>query len=60
MSDVVETPVEPQPDPNAVNVTINGVPHVARKGQLVIDAAADAGEYIPRFCYHEQIGRAHV
>ena len=27
MSDVVETPVEPQPDPNAVNVTINGVPH---------------------------------
>ena len=55
MSDVVETPVEPQPDPNAVNVTINGVPHVARKGQLVIDAAADAGEYIPRFCYHERM-----
>jgi NADH-quinone oxidoreductase subunit G len=45
----------PPPDPNAVNVTINGVPHVARKGQLVIDAAADAGEYIPRFCYHERM-----
>ncbi|MFZ2440940.1 MAG: 2Fe-2S iron-sulfur cluster-binding protein, partial [Ilumatobacteraceae bacterium] len=45
----------PAPDPNAVNVTINGVPHVARKGQLVIEAAADAGEYIPRFCYHERM-----
>ncbi len=45
----------PPPDPNAVNVTINGVPHVARKGQLVIEAAADAGEYIPRFCYHERM-----
>jgi NADH-quinone oxidoreductase subunit G len=45
----------PPPDPNAVQVTINGVPHVARKGQLVIEAAADAGEYIPRFCYHERM-----
>ncbi len=43
------------PDPNAVNVTINGVPHVARKGQLVIEAAAAAGEFIPRFCYHERM-----
>ncbi len=42
-------------DPNAVNITVNGVPHVARKGQLVIEAAADAGEYIPRFCYHERM-----
>jgi len=51
------TDVQPDtpPDPNAVNVTINGVPHVARKGQLVIEAAADAGEYIPRFCYHERM-----
>ncbi|HQZ34983.1 MAG TPA: 2Fe-2S iron-sulfur cluster-binding protein, partial [Ilumatobacteraceae bacterium] len=45
----------PVPDPNAVQVTINGVPHTARKGQLVIEAAADAGEYIPRFCYHERM-----
>ena len=43
------------PDPNAVKITINGVEHTARKGQLVIDAAADAGEYIPRFCYHERM-----
>jgi NADH-quinone oxidoreductase subunit G len=45
----------PPPDPNAVQVTINGVPHTARKGQLIIEAAADAGEYIPRFCYHERM-----
>jgi NADH-quinone oxidoreductase subunit G len=50
----VETDAPP-PDPNAVQVTINGVPHTARKGQLVIDAAADAGQYIPRFCYHERM-----
>jgi len=43
------------PDPNAVHITVNGVPHVARKGQMLIDAAADAGQYIPRFCYHERM-----
>ena len=45
----------PPPDPNAVAVTVNGQAHVARKGQLVIEAAADAGIYIPRFCYHERM-----
>ncbi|MTB07624.1 MAG: 2Fe-2S iron-sulfur cluster binding domain-containing protein, partial [Actinobacteria bacterium] len=50
-----EQPEAPAPDPNAVQVTINGVPHTARKGQLVIEAAADAGEYVPRFCYHERM-----
>jgi len=49
-----ETEASP-PDPNAVQITINGRPHTARKGQLLIDAAADAGEYIPRFCYHERM-----
>ena len=52
MSEEVEAPPV---DPNAVNVVVNGVPHVARKGQLVIEAAADAGEYIPRFCYHDRM-----
>ncbi len=45
----------PPPDPNAVEVVIDGKPHTARKGQLVIQAAADAGVYIPRFCYHERM-----
>jgi NADH-quinone oxidoreductase subunit G len=55
VTDVTVTDDAPPPDPNAVQVTINGVAHTARKGQLVIDAAADAGEYIPRFCYHERM-----
>jgi NADH-quinone oxidoreductase subunit G len=50
-----EVAAEPAPDPNAVHVTVNGVPVVARKGELVIEAAARAGEYIPRFCYHERM-----
>lgn len=45
----------PPPDPNAVQVTVNGVPHTARKGQLVIEAAKDAGVYIPHFCYHDRM-----
>ena len=54
-TDMADSAVDAPPDPNAVNVTVNGVPHVARKGQLVIEAAAAAGEYIPRFCYHERM-----
>ncbi len=42
-------------DPNAVSITINGREVTARKGDLIIKAAEDAGEYIPRFCYHERM-----
>ena len=45
----------PQPDPNAVRLTINGREVVARKGDLVIAAAQRVGDYIPRFCYHERM-----
>ncbi|MEY2753904.1 MAG: NADH-quinone oxidoreductase subunit, partial [Actinomycetota bacterium] len=45
----------PAPDPNAVQITVNGVAHTARKGQLLIDAVRDAGEYVPHFCYHERM-----
>ena len=50
-----DAPEAPAPDPNAVSITVNGVPHTARKGQLLIDAVRDAGEYVPRFCYHERM-----
>ncbi|CAB4885533.1 unannotated protein [freshwater metagenome] len=43
------------PDPNAVSVVINGKQFTARKGDLIIKAAEDAGAYIPRFCYHERM-----
>ena len=49
------TVVEPEPDPNAVAITINGRPVTARKGELVIAAAERHGEYIPRFCYHNRM-----
>ena len=53
-TDSTDTP-EPVVDPNAVSLTINGVPVTARKGDLIIEAAEDAGVYIPRFCYHDRM-----
>ena len=47
--------VEPVVDPDAVSVVINGTKVTARKGDLIIKAAEDAGAYIPRFCYHERM-----
>lgn len=54
-----ENPTEdmqvPEPDPNAVSITINGRTVSARKGDLIIAAADNANEYIPRFCYHPRM-----
>jgi len=52
---VDETPAEPEPDPNAVSVTINGKQVEATKGQLIIEAAQDQGAYVPHFCYHPRM-----
>ena len=53
------TTTEPTPevvvDPNAINLTINGRPVAARKGELIIAAADRSGDYIPRFCYHPRM-----
>jgi NADH-quinone oxidoreductase subunit G len=47
---------EPQAPPSdGVVVEINGQEVVARKGELLIDAAERSGTYIPRFCYHERM-----
>jgi NADH-quinone oxidoreductase subunit G len=48
------SPDEPQPVPG-VAVTIDGRPHQAVPGQLVIDACAAAGAYVPHFCYHPRL-----
>lgn len=48
-------PTEAPVDPNAVPITINGREVIAQKGDLIIAAAENAGEYIPRFCYHERM-----
>ena len=47
--------LEPGVDPDAVSLVINGRQVTARKGELIIKAAEDNGEYIPRFCYHERM-----
>jgi NADH-quinone oxidoreductase subunit G len=47
---------EPEAPPaDGVAVEINGREVIARKGELLIDAAERAGTYIPRFCYHERM-----
>ena len=48
-------PVEAPVNPDEVRLTINGREVVATKGDLVIAAAQHAGDYIPRFCYHERM-----
>ncbi|MDX1528898.1 MAG: 2Fe-2S iron-sulfur cluster-binding protein, partial [Gammaproteobacteria bacterium] len=43
---------------DTVNIEINGQPFKARKGQMVIEVADDAGIGIPRFCYHKKLSVA--
>ena len=46
---------EPEPDPNALTIVLNGEPVAARKGEMVIAAALRADEYVPHFCYHPRM-----
>jgi len=41
-----------------VNIEIDGKKIQAREGCMVIEAADDAGIYIPRFCYHKKLSIA--
>ncbi len=45
---------DPQ-QPEMVTITLNGVETEVRKGQFLIDAAEQAGTYIPRFCYQKRL-----
>lgn len=38
-----------------VSITINGEAHDVPAGELLIAAAEDIGEYIPRFCYYKKL-----
>src|SRR5215208_2203024 len=56
MTDVATPESESPPiDPNAVQITVNGAPFTARKGELIIAAAERAGAYVPKFCYHPRM-----
>jgi NADH-quinone oxidoreductase subunit G len=46
MTDVIRT---------TVSITVNGRELEVKTGELLIDAAERAGEYIPRFCYHPRM-----
>ena len=50
-----EDAAEPEPDPDAVTLSINGRNVAARKGDMVIAAALGADEYVPHFCYHPRM-----
>lgn len=41
-----------------VNIEIDGKQLEAREGAMIIEAADDAGIYIPRFCYHKKLSIA--
>ncbi|MDH5633100.1 MAG: NADH-quinone oxidoreductase subunit NuoG [Gammaproteobacteria bacterium] len=45
-------------DADTVSIEINGKQVQAKKGSMVIQAADDAGVYIPRFCYHKKLSVA--
>ncbi|HJR68687.1 MAG TPA: NADH-quinone oxidoreductase subunit NuoG, partial [Gammaproteobacteria bacterium] len=51
-------PAAPPADPNVVNVEVNGVPHKARKGQMIIEVTDLVDVYVPRFCYHPKLSIA--
>jgi NADH-quinone oxidoreductase subunit G len=46
------------PDPNVVNLEVNGIPLQARKGQMLIEVTDQADIYVPRFCYHRKLSIA--
>jgi len=40
---------------NPVNITLNGADVTVDGDKVLIDAVEEAGEYIPRFCYHPRM-----
>lgn len=47
-----QPPPPPPSPPTQVNITIDGVKVVAKPGTMVLQAAMDAGIYIPYLCYY--------
>ncbi len=40
---------------NTVNITVDGRPVKARKGEMIIRVTDANDVYVPRFCYHEKL-----
>ena len=59
MSSQPTTPDAPPPAPEGyVNIEIDGVAMIAKKGSMIIEAADQANIPIPRFCYHKKLSIA--
>ena len=43
---------------DTVNIEVNGVKLVARKGQMIMQVTDPVDIYIPRFCYHDKLSVA--
>ena len=43
------------PPVQMLNVQVDGVWHQFPKGTRVIEACAQAGKYVPRYCYHPKL-----
>lgn len=43
---------------DTVTIEVDGKPVEARKGQMLIEVTDAAGQYVPRFCYHEKLSVA--
>jgi len=54
-SAVGTSPPTPERTGETVHITLDGRPVEAQAGQWIIDAADEAGVYIPRFCYHPRM-----
>jgi NADH-quinone oxidoreductase subunit G len=54
-SAVGTAPPDPARGGEPIKITIDGRQVEAQPGQWIIDAADDAGVYIPRFCYHPRM-----
>ena len=48
----------PVPPSDTVNITVDGCPMKARKGEMIIRVTDANDVYIPRFCYHEKLAVA--
>jgi NADH-quinone oxidoreductase subunit G len=53
--EAVEEQPEPERHPDLVTLSINGRDVPAHKGDMVIQAALLADEYVPHFCYHPRL-----
>ncbi len=53
-----DAPVKDKVDTDLIDITVDGKPLKARKGQMIIEVTDEAGITIPRFCYHKKLSVA--